>query len=175
MPRAGLRSTAVVAIAVTLGLIAMALAAPLIAGAAAPPSPPSPEAPAVADIPCDPGAHPEHMQGRVSSEDVKDGYAASGYRCNTTFVSQYSNVGGFRVQRYVDQSGRACAFYDSTLLFTTNAVMGSTHKTGVFVMDMPRALSDLLKPVRPGVSSARECPSSPGVSRTLADISRTGT
>ena len=166
-----MRARRVTTATLAAGVVATALAVPLIGHAASS----TPQPPPVADSPCDPGGHPEHMQGRVSSEDVKDGYAASGYRCNTTFVSRYSNVGGFRVQRYVDQSGRACAFYDSTLLFPTNAVMGSTHKTGVFVMDIPRALSDLLKPVRPGVSSARECPSSPGVSRTLADISRTGT
>lgn len=123
------------------GVVAIALALPVLAHAAAPSTT---EAPAVSDIPCDPGGHPEHMQGRVSSADVADGYAAAGYRCNTTFVSQYSNVGGFRVQRYADHTGHQCAFYDSTLLFPTNAVQGSTHKTGVFVMDV----SDPAHPVR---------------------------
>ena len=107
------------------------------------------EAPAVRDIACDAGAHPEHMQGRVSGADVADGYAAAGYRCNTTFVSQYSNVGGFRVQRYADQAGHACAFYDTTLLFPTNALQGSTHNTGVFVLDM----SDPAHPVRTAILS----------------------
>src|SRR5438874_2121861 len=107
------------------------------------------EAAPVPDIACDPGAHPEHMQGRVSAAEVADGYAAAGYRCNTTSVAQYSNVGGFRVQRYVDQAGHACAYYDTTLLFPTNALQGSTHKTGVFVLDM----SDPAHPVRTAILS----------------------
>src|SRR2546421_4364881 len=107
------------------------------------------EAAPVPDIACDPGAHPEHMQGRVSAADVADGYAAAGYRCNTTFVGQYSNVGGFRVQRYADRAGHVCAFYDTTLLFPTNALQGSTHNTGVFVLDM----SDPARPVRTAILS----------------------
>jgi hypothetical protein len=127
---------------VMAGVVVVGVGMPLIAGAAAAPS--TTEAPAVADLPCDPGGHPEHMQGRVSAAEVADGYAASGYRCNTTFVSQFSNTGGYRVQRYVDKAGHVCAFYDSTLLFPTNALEGSNHKTGVFVMDM----SDPAHPVQ---------------------------
>jgi hypothetical protein len=110
----------------------------------------SAEPPAVPDIPCDAGGHPElGMQGRVSNADVASGYAALGYRCNTRLVSQYSNVGGFRVHRYVDAAGHACAFYDSTTTFPTNAVKGDTHTTGVFVLDM----SDPAHPVRTAVLS----------------------
>src|SRR6476469_7605659 len=91
----------------------------------------SAEPPAVPDIACDAGGHPElGMQGRVSSADVASGYAALGYRCNTTLVSQYSNVGGFRVHRYVDAAGHACAFYDTTTTFPTNVVKGDTHTSG---------------------------------------------
>ncbi|HEX5268286.1 MAG TPA: hypothetical protein VFW24_16080 [Acidimicrobiales bacterium] len=111
----------------------LVLAAPVIARATAATAP---EAAAVPDVKCDPGAHPEHVQGRVTSADVADGYAAAGYRCNTQQVSQFGDVGGYRVQRYVDSAGHVCAFYDSTLLFPTNAVEGSTHNTGVFVLDM---------------------------------------
>ena len=110
----------------------LTLLAPVLARAAAP----AKEAAAVSDVKCDPGGHPEHMQGRVSAADMADGYAALGYRCNTQLVSQFGTVGGYRVQRYVDHSGHVCAFYDSTLLFPTNAVEGSTHDTGVFVLDM---------------------------------------
>lgn len=108
------------------------------------------EPPAVPDIGCDAGGHPElGMQGRVSNDDVTSGYAALGYRCNTTLVSQYSNVGGFRVHRYVDAAGHTCAFYDSTTTFPTQAVKGDTHTTGVFVLDM----SDPAHPVRSAVLS----------------------
>jgi hypothetical protein len=86
---------------------------------------------------CGPGSDPETgMQGRVSADDVASGRAARGYTCNTEVVSHESTAGGFRVQRYADKSGHVCAFYDSTLLFPTNALIGSTHKTGVFVLDM---------------------------------------
>jgi len=113
----------------------LSLLLPIVARAASQPAGPA-QPPAVKDIACDPGAHPESMQGRVHPGEVANGYAAAGYRCNTTLIGQYSNVGGFRVQRYVDHSGHVCAFYDSTLLFPTNAVLGSTHNTGVFVLDM---------------------------------------
>ncbi len=133
-------------VALVAGVAAIALVAP-VAGHAVTPAATQP--PAVSDIACDPGGHPEHMQGRVSSADVASGYAAAGYRCNTTFVAQYSNVGGFRVQRYADRAGHVCAFYDSTLLFPTNALEGSTHNTGVYVMDM----SDPAHPVRTAILS----------------------
>src|SRR5207253_4309834 len=86
---------------------------------------------------CGPGSKPETgAQGRVSATDVASGRAAQGYTCNTEVVSHYGRTGGYRVHRYVDASGNACAFYDSTLLFPTNALAGSTHQTGVFVLDM---------------------------------------
>jgi len=94
------------------------------------------EAPAVPDIACDAGAHPESMQGRVSASEVASGYAAQGYRCNTTMVGQYNVVGGFRVHRYVDHAGHPCAFYDSGTMFPAAAVKSDTHETGVYVLDM---------------------------------------
>lgn len=121
------------------------LSVPLVARAASSPAQP----PAVSDIACDPGGHPEHMQGRVSAAEMQDGYAAAGYRCNTTLIGQYSDIGGYRVQRYVDKSGHVCAYFDSTLLFPTNAVEGSTHETGVFVLDM----TDPAHPVRTTILS----------------------
>jgi hypothetical protein len=84
------------------------------------------------------------LQGRVSAQDVADGRAARGYTCNTQLVGHYSTTGGYRVYRYVDHAGHVCAFYDTTLLFPTNALQGTTHLTGVFVLDM----SDPAHPVR---------------------------
>ncbi|HZT64887.1 MAG TPA: hypothetical protein VFA11_03775 [Acidimicrobiales bacterium] len=96
--------------------------------------------PNIAAVPrahCGPRSHPElGLQGRVSARDVADGYAEQGYTCNTELVGHFGTTGGYRNYRYVDAAGHVCAFYDTTLLFPTNALQGSTHTTGVFVLDM---------------------------------------
>jgi hypothetical protein len=96
---------------------------------------------------CGPGSRPETgMQGRVSQADHTSGRAAEGYTCNTQLVGSYivpnaiGTVGGFKVERYVDASGRECAYYDSTLLFPTNVLDANA---GVNVLDM----SDPTRPV----------------------------
>ena len=48
------------------------------------------------------------------------------------------------MHRYVDRAGRECAYYDTTLLFPTNALSLSGEPTGVAVLDM----TDPAKPVR---------------------------
>jgi hypothetical protein len=86
---------------------------------------------------CLPGSVPEGaMQGRVPA-------GAEGYRCNLTVIGQAGETGGFRVHRYVDRDGRECAYYDTTLLFPTNALSLSGEPTGVAVLDM----TDPAKPV----------------------------
>jgi len=92
---------------------------------------------------CGPGSDPETgIQGRVSTADVTSGRAARGYRCNTVVLGHYGRIGstgsagGYRVYHYVDRHGHQCAFYDSTLLFPTNATAPSTDLTGVYVLDM---------------------------------------
>ena len=89
---------------------------------------------------CGPGSNPETgMQGRVSREDHESGRAALGYTCNTELVGSYTvpnpigTVGGFKTLRYVDSSGRECAYYDSTLLYPTNILDANV---GVNVLDM---------------------------------------
>src|SRR6202008_4259543 len=52
--------------------------------------------------------------------------------------------GGFKVLRYVDAHGRECAFYDTALLFPTNALKLDGTSTGVAVLDM----SDPAHPVQ---------------------------
>ena len=59
-------------------------------------------------------------------------------------VGQAGSTGGFRVHRYVDRDGRECAYYDTTLLFPTNALSLSGEPTGVAVLDM----TDPAKPVQ---------------------------
>jgi hypothetical protein len=98
---------------------------------------------------CGPGSDPETgLQGRVSTADVMSGRAARGYRCNTVVKSHFGvsgyegGAGGYKVHRYIDSSGRECAYYDSTLLFPVNAQ--GRDLPGVFVLDM----SDPANPVR---------------------------
>jgi hypothetical protein len=110
---------------------------------ARPEVPPGPTPKAV----CGPGSNPETgMQGRVSRDEHRSGRAAEGYTCNTEVVGTFfdrnpiGTVGGFKVERYVDSSGRECAYYDTTLLFPTNLL---DLQIGVNVLDM----SDPTKPV----------------------------
>ncbi|MCU1353967.1 MAG: hypothetical protein JWM05_3176 [Acidimicrobiales bacterium] len=84
---------------------------------------------------CGPGSRPEtSIQGRVPLSDFDSGRAAKGYQCNAVEISHTGTTGGFKSFRYVDRAGRACAFYDGTLLFPTALV----HKEsgGVHVLDM---------------------------------------
>ena len=89
---------------------------------------------------CGPGSKPEPgMQGRVPR-----GADPGGYTCNTTLLGQEGGAGGYKVLRFVDKAGRECAYYDTTLLFPTNAQNLSEDPTGVAVLDM----SDPSRPVR---------------------------
>ena len=90
---------------------------------------------------CRRGSNPEPgIQGRVPPGKR----SAAGLRCNTKLVSQAGQAGGFKVFRYVDRAGRECAYYDTTLLFPSNARTLSDQPTGVHVLDM----SNPAKPVR---------------------------
>ncbi|MBW3537213.1 MAG: hypothetical protein KY395_05495, partial [Actinobacteria bacterium] len=51
--------------------------------------------------------------------------------------------GGYQVHRYVDAAGHECAFYDTTLLYPTNALTPAANPTGTDVLDM----TDPSKPV----------------------------
>ena len=84
------------------------------------------------------------MQGRVPAADVAAGKVKNGFRCNVEVVSQFGTSGGFKVERYVDKAGHECAYYDSTLVFPTNAVALDQAPTGTFVLDM----ADPTKPKR---------------------------
>ena len=116
------------------------------AGSTKPP-PTAVGAPATPKASCGPGSRPEiGMQGRVSRAEHETGRAAQGYNCNTEVVGSYTvptnagTVGGFKVERYTDSSGRDCAYYDTTLTYPTNF---GTGESGVNVLDM----SDPTKPV----------------------------
>jgi hypothetical protein len=87
---------------------------------------------------CGPGSTPEPgLQGRVPADDVAAGGAADGYRCNVEVVGRFGVSGGYKVERYVDAAGHECAFYDTTLLYPTNATAPlDDEPTGVAVLDM---------------------------------------
>lgn len=81
---------------------------------------------------CGPGARPEPgIQGRVPA-----GSGVGGLWCNVTEVAHQGTSGGFKVFRYVDTQGHVCAFYDTALLFPTNAINAAGPSLGVTVLDM---------------------------------------
>jgi hypothetical protein len=102
---------------------------------------------------CGPGSVPEPgVQGRVPADHVAAGGAAQGYRCNVEVVGRFGASGGFKVERYVDAAGHECAYYDTTLLYPTNATAPLDEEpTGVAVLDMadpskPRLTTTLTTP-----------------------------
>ena len=78
------------------------------------------------------------IQGRVPA-----GAADDGFSCNAQVIGQAGNSGGFKVHRYVDKAGHECAYYDTALLFPTNACASDGTSGGVAVLDM----SNPAKPV----------------------------
>lgn len=104
---------------------------------------------------CGPGSRPETgVQGRVSRAEHESGRAAKGYTCNAKLVGRYGketpfgSIGGFKVERYVDDAGRECAYYDTTLMYPTNLL---DEEAGVNVLDMsdpanPKLTDRLLTP-----------------------------
>ena len=95
-----------------------------------------PDAGPTPGIACDQGSLPEATQGRVPLADVTSGRAARGYTCNTTQVSHFGSTGGFRVERYTDQTGHTCAFWDSTLLYPKDVATQGAETSGTYVMDL---------------------------------------
>ncbi|MFL6001931.1 MAG: LVIVD repeat-containing protein [Nocardioides sp.] len=101
---------------------------------------------------CGPGAREEtDIQGRVPQRDYDTGRVDRGYRCNTRPVAHQGQTGGFKVQRYRDDAGRVCAFYDSTLLFPKDVLMNAAKGLGVIVLNMsdpshPRKTAELVSP-----------------------------
>jgi hypothetical protein len=95
---------------------------------------------ATARADCGAGSKPEPgIQGRVPA-----GVAAGGLHCNIEEIAHQGKSGGFKVLRYIDSSGRECAFYDTALLFPLNAFKFDGDSLGVAVLDM----SDPSKPVQ---------------------------
>jgi hypothetical protein len=143
------RRTALALAAVT----ALAVLLPAAPGLGAPPALQVTAPPATPQGPCGPGSKPEpDLQGRVP------GAAPDGYRCNIEVVGTHGPSGGFKVERYVDAAGNECAFYDTTLLFPTNAGNLSEGPTGVAVLDMadPSAPKQTATLVTPAMQTPHE-------------------
>jgi hypothetical protein len=81
---------------------------------------------------CGAGSHPEPgIQGRVPA-----GSASNGLSCNVTVLSHEGQSGGFKTLRYIDTTGRECAYYDTALLLPLNAFNAAGTSLGVRVLDM---------------------------------------
>lgn len=108
-------------------------------------------------VPCVDNSLAETTQGRTPLADYQSGRAKDGYMCNASQVSHLGeitgingSVGGYRVYRYTDATGKVCGFYDTTLLFPVNAYAAGTGLTGVWVLDM----TDPAHPVHTATLSA---------------------
>src|SRR5437660_5654436 len=134
-----------------LPLVTALLAVSATAGSSigAPAHHPTPYAGPTPDIACDKGSMPESSQGRVPAADYTSGRTAKGYYCNARQISNVGMTGGYRVERYVDKAGHACAFYDSTLLFPKDIPDQGAEGPGVYVLDMSKpkhpVITDTLK------------------------------
>lgn len=105
---------------------------------------------------CDAGSRPETgVQGRVPSSDYASGRAAKGYTCNARVVAHQGTSGGFKVLRYVDAAGRACAYYDASqpipIRLPGQLTFLTGPGTGVSVLDMTR-------PTRPRLATSLTTP-----------------
>ncbi len=107
----------------------------------------------VPEAQCGPGARPEtDLQGRVPKADYDSGRVERGYLCNTRQVGHYEGTGGFKTLRYVDETGRACAFYDADPIMPRDVLDGVVSDgLGVVALDMsdprePRRTANLVTP-----------------------------
>ncbi len=106
---------------------------------------------------CGPGSAPETgRQGRVPLADYTSGRAALGYTCNAVQAAHIGSTGGFKTFRYVDRTGRVCAFYDGTLLYPTSIVHGETGGTHVLDMSDPTRPVETARLVTPAMDSPHE-------------------
>jgi hypothetical protein len=89
----------------------------------------------------------------VPTEDLRSGRVKLGYYCNAHVVSRLESGGGYRVERYVDRSGRTCAFFDAGAVNVVHPV-----PLGVSVVDMRNpARPRLVRTLRtPGMLSPHE-------------------
>lgn len=107
---------------------------------------PGPELRPVPRAECDEDSRPlAGMQGRVPAEAINSPAARLGWTCDITEVGRHPTPGGYRVWRYTDRDGRACAYYDTSFAAPANLVrVVGGPSLGVAVLDM----TDSAHPVR---------------------------
>ena len=106
---------------------------------------------------CGAGSSPETgRQGRVPAVDYTNGRAAKGYTCNAVQTAHIGETGGFKSFRYVDRTGRVCAFYDGTLLYPTAVAHDETGGTVVLDMSDPARPVQTDRLVTPAMDSPHE-------------------
>ncbi len=134
-----------IALASLTATAVLGLAAATPATSQTAPDPAGPDIQPTPKAECGPGSNPETgTQGRVPKAEVDSGRALEGYTCNTVALSREGRTGGYKVERYIDKSGRECAYYDTTLLFPLNVTnLSSGDLTGVAVLDMTNAAKPL--------------------------------
>jgi len=115
---------------------------------------PEPPITATPRIPCGKGSNPlDGVDGRVPAGALNSPAGANGYTCNVSPVGHQGQSGGFKVWRYIDNAGHECAFYDTALLYPTNAIsLSGPPSQGVAVLDMtdpahPVQTATLIDPV----------------------------
>jgi hypothetical protein len=124
-------------------LEAQGLTSAMSANAAA--TPPEPRVVPAPRAQCGPGSHPAPgLQGEIPAAEAASGGADGGYTCNMQLLGHEGTAGGYKAERFVDQAGHQCAYYDTTLLFPLQASQLRDQSPGVAVLDM----SDPANPVR---------------------------
>lgn len=94
--------------------------------------------------PCRASDSPEPaQQGRVPADVYEAGWPEP-FTCNADLVASHNSTGGYKVHRYVDDSGHECAYYDSTLILPLDLPTQLSEGAGVVVLDM----SDPASPVQ---------------------------
>jgi len=93
---------------------------------------------------CSPLVTTAHTNAQTPRGRVPAGSGTNGLWCNVELIAHQGTSGGFKAIRYVDQEGHVCAFYDTALLFPTNAINAAGPSVGVAVLDM----SDPAHPVQ---------------------------
>ncbi len=109
--------------------------------------PPEPANVATPTAPCAAGSRPltGYPDGRIPGSVISSGAAANGFTCSLSFVAHQGSSGGFKTLSYTDPAGHLCAYYDTALLFPTNAIsLAGLPSLGVAVLDM----SDPAHPVQ---------------------------
>ena len=126
----------------------ISLTASQLAAETTPVTPPGPPLRSTPSVACAAGSRPKSgMQGRVTAADIASAAGAQGWTCNLTKVANQRIPGGFRVWRYVDRAGHACAFFDTSLAAPLSAVSPAVGPS------LGTAVVDMSNPARPRLTA----------------------